>query len=335
MFGNNSNGSNGFYMPVAPAYGGGYGGGFGNFGGDGGWWVLLLILAMANGGWGFGGFGGMGMGMMPWMMGMGGGFGLDYLYPWLDNSQHISDGFRDQQLSSAIAGVQSAVTSGFGDTALGIAGINQNICATGSGITASVTGAQNALSQQINANQLAALERSFAAQVANTQGLTALQSALQQCCCDNRLSIANLGADIAREACADRAAVGDALQNVTMQNLQSTNQILSTFSAGIQSIKDELCQDRLDAERRENANLRTQLNMRDLAASQAEQTAKLVADNAAQTQYIVNRVAPYPIPAYPVANPYGCGSYNGGYNNGWGNNWGNPFGFVGYGNGSF
>ena len=32
-------------------------------------------------------------------------------------------------------------------------------------------------------------------------------------------------------------------------------------------------------------------------------TAALVADNTAQTQYIVNRVAPYPIPAYTVANP--------------------------------
>ena len=29
----------------------------------------------------------------------------------------------------------------------------------------------------------------------------------------------------------------------------------------------------------------------------------LIADNTAQTQYIVNRVAPYPIPAYTVANP--------------------------------
>ena len=32
-------------------------------------------------------------------------------------------------------------------------------------------------------------------------------------------------------------------------------------------------------------------------------TAQLIADNTAQTQYIVNRVAPYPIPAYTVANP--------------------------------
>ena len=50
-----SNG-NGFYMPVAPAYGGGYGngGGFGGFGGDWSWIILLVLLC--GGGWG--GFGG-------------------------------------------------------------------------------------------------------------------------------------------------------------------------------------------------------------------------------------------------------------------------------------
>ena len=33
------------------------------------------------------------------------------------------------------------------------------------------------------------------------------------------------------------------------------------------------------------------------------QTAALVADNTMQTQYLVNRIAPYPIPAYTVTNP--------------------------------
>lgn len=43
---------NGFYMPVAPAYGGGYGNGSGFFGGD--WaWIILLLLIGGNG-WGFG-----------------------------------------------------------------------------------------------------------------------------------------------------------------------------------------------------------------------------------------------------------------------------------------
>ena len=118
---------NGFYMPVAPAYGyGGNGGGFGFGGGD--WaWILLLLLIGGNG-WGFGG--GFGGGMMwPMMMGAGmNGFGLDYLYPWLNNSQHMSDGFRDQALQTSINGLQNSVTAGFGDVQLGIAGINQNIC---------------------------------------------------------------------------------------------------------------------------------------------------------------------------------------------------------------
>ena len=38
-------------MPVAPMYGGGYGNGM--FGGDGAWWLIILLL-FANNGWGNG-----------------------------------------------------------------------------------------------------------------------------------------------------------------------------------------------------------------------------------------------------------------------------------------
>ena len=69
-----------FTMPVAPAYGGGYGGsGFGSgFGGDWAWILLLLVLF---GGWGNGGMG---------------GYGMDGFYPWMNQSNQMSDGFRDQ-----------------------------------------------------------------------------------------------------------------------------------------------------------------------------------------------------------------------------------------------
>ena len=105
---------NGFYMPVQPA-GYGYGNQGGGFGWGGDWAWILLLLLIGGGGWGMGGFG---MGGMMWPMMMGGrgaGFGLDYLYPWLNNSEHISDGFRDQQIQSTLTGIQSSVTSGFGD----------------------------------------------------------------------------------------------------------------------------------------------------------------------------------------------------------------------------
>ena len=87
-------------MPVAPAYGNG-GGGFG-FDGNSGWWIILLLLIFGNGM--FGGFGG---GMWP-MMGMGAGMDL---YPWLNNSQHINDGFRDQQIQTTLGSIQNGITS--------------------------------------------------------------------------------------------------------------------------------------------------------------------------------------------------------------------------------
>ena len=64
-----------------------------------------------------------------------------------------------------------------------------------------------------------------------------------------------------------------------------------------------MCQQEIDALKAQNIALQNQVNMQNLAASQSMQTAQLIADNTAQTQYIVNRVAPYPIPAYTVANP--------------------------------
>ena len=120
----------------------------------------------------------------------------------------------------------------------------------------------------------------------------ALQSALQNCCCENRASIADLKFTVATENCADRAAVASALQEVITSNTANTQRIL-----------DQLCADRIEQKNTRIAELERQLTFANLAASQTAQTAQLIADNTAQTQYIVNRVAPYPIPAYTVANP--------------------------------
>lgn len=270
------NTTNSMVMPVAPMNGGYANGGFG-LGGDWAWILLLLVL---GGGWG--GFGGFGVGGAMLGADMMGGFGL---YPWLNNSQNLNDGFRDQQLATQINGIQGAVTSGFGD-------VQTALCGGFAGVTAAVNGAQNAVSQQLYTNQIADLERSFAAQTAQTQSANALQAQLAQCCCENRAATADLKYTVATENCADR-----------YEAAQNTQSIITAITAGIQSIKDDLCQDRLEAERRENQNLRSELMYARGQASQVAQTAALEANNAAQTQYIVNRVAPYPIPAYTVANP--------------------------------
>lgn len=291
------NGGNGMVMPVAPmGYGSGFnGGGFG-FGGDWAWILLLLVL---GGGWGgFGGFG-MGAGMMGW--GMADGM---MLYPWMNQAEITTQGFQNQQLSTAISGVQNSVTSGFGDTALGIAGINQNICQTGSGITAAITNgfAQSEIAD--NARQIANMQQAFNSQTAQTAAINGVSSQLADCCCENRLATANLSALVQSENCADREALSNGIRD-----------IISAQNAGTQRILDMLCQDKIDAKNEKIQELQTQVALQNLAASQAAQTAAIAADNAAQTQYIVNRVAPYPIPSYTVGNPYqsinGCGCNTG------------------------
>lgn len=158
-----------------------------------------------------------------------------------------------------------------------------------------ITGIQNSLngiSSQLCNNQMADLERSFASQTAMTAGMTGLQTQLAQCCCDNRAATADLKYVVATEACADRSAISNALRDV-----------ISATQAQTQTILDKMCAQEIDNLKAQNIALQNQVNMQALAASQTAQTAQLVADNTAQTQYIVNRVAPYPIPAYTVANP--------------------------------
>ena len=272
------NGTN-IVMPVSPMYGNGGNGGFmdGN-----GWWILILFLLL--GGWNNGGFGGFGGGM-------------NDLYPWMNNSQNINGGFRDQMLNDNITSIRD-----------GVYGISNQLCNGFAGTTAAVTGAQNAISQQMYAGQIADLERSFAAQTANTQGMTALQAQLAQCCCDNRAATSDLKYTVATENCADRTAAA-----------QNTRDIIDAQTRGTQAILDKLCALELDgvkgqlaAAQRENVGLQNQLNMANLAASQTAQTAQILAGQSAEIDGVYNRLKNCPVGTYPVCNPltspnYGCG----------------------------
>ena len=118
----------------------------------------------------------------------------------------------------------------------------------------------------------------------------AMQSTFQNCCCENRLGTADLKYTIANEGAATRTALAE----------------------GIQSIKDQMCQDKIDAKNEQIANLRQELQMAQLAASQGAQTAALMAHNEAQTTALEQYLAPVPRPAYVVQNPNCCA------NNQWG-----------------
>lgn len=270
-------------MLVQPANNGGFGNGFG---GDG-WWILLLFILLGNGAWGMGGFGGEGG-----------------LYPWLNNSQNINGGFRDQMLSTQINGIQNSITSGFGD-------VQTALCGGFAGVNASINGAQNAITSQMYANQIADLERSFAAQTANTAGMTALQAQLAQCCCDNRAATADLKYTVATENCADRTAAA-----------QNTRDIIDAQTRGTQAILDKLCALELDGVKgqlaqaqRENLGLQNQLNMASFAASQAAQNTFIQQGFSDEVDALYNRLKNCPVGTTPVYGNqpiFTCNGNNGG-----------------------
>ena len=272
-------GPTGFGGTPYPVYQGN-GGGFGSNGADG-WWVILLLLAL-GGGWG---------------NGFGGGFGgnqLGYDFPWLMNGQQniqssTSDGFRDAQLHDSITSVRDGVSALATQLCNCCGDIQMSLCNGFSGVTASVTGAQNAIAQQMYANQIADMERSFAAQTATTQGMTTLSSQLAQCCCDNRLATANLGALVQSENCADRAALSDGIRDIITNQTSNTQRIL-----------DQLCSDKIDAKNDLIAQLRSELMYARGQASQDVQTAAIRAGQATTANQLVSELRSCPIPTMPV-----------------------------------
>ena len=125
-------------------------GGFGY--GDGSWWIIILFLfAMFNGGWGGNG------------NNCGGNSGAGNLYPWLNQSNQVNGGFRDQMLNSSIQGIQNGITSGFGD-------VQTALCGGFAGVNASIANAQ-----------MNDMQNAFAMQTAMNQGFNGLQAQLAQC----------------------------------------------------------------------------------------------------------------------------------------------------------
>lgn len=259
-------------MPVAPMYGGygmNNGGGFGF--GDNGWWIILLFILLGGG----------------WNNGFGGGFGNvgGEIYPWMNQSNQINGGFRDQMINDNVTSIRD-----------GVYGISNQLCSGFAGVNATVNGAQNALAQQLYTNQIADMERSFAAQTASTAGMNSIQSQLAQCCCDNRAATADLKYTVATENCADRTAA-----------MQNTRDIIDAQTRGTQAILDKLCALELDGVKgqlaqaqRENVGLQNQLNMAALRESQTAQNAFIQQGFSNEVDALYNRLNTCPVPTTPV-----------------------------------
>ena len=291
-----TNGTNGFAYPY-PVMTGGFGNsGFGGFGGDGALWLIVLLALIwgNNGNNGFGGFGGN---------------AFDNGYAWLSNGQkeimnNTNNGFDTLHLSNQIEGVRD-----------GVYGLSNQICTSTSDIVSAVNGGFSNAEVSNNARQIANMQQAFNSQISTLQGFNGLQKSLDNCCCENRLGIANLNSTILSENCADRYALAESTRDIITNDTNNTRAIL-----------DKLCQleldgvkAQLDAKNDRIADLQREISMKDLQASQVAQTADLRANNAVVANQLVAELRSCPIPSQPVygnqpiftCQPnYGCGCGN-------------------------
>lgn len=263
--------NNSYPYPVYPMMGGFGNSGFGGFGGDGAIWIILIIALLGGFNNGNGNFG-----------------GNNNDFAWLSNGQkdimaNTNNGFDTLHLSNQLDTVNSGIYSLSNQLCNCCADMNQTVS----------NGFYNA---EISANNR---------QMANMNQNFALSQQLSNASADNRLGIANLGSDIAREACATRT-----------NDTQNTQTLLSAITGGIQSIKDEIFRDRIDEKDSKIAELNRQLSMKDLQASQVAQNAFISQGFANEVDSLYNRLAACPINTIPVygnqkifscPGNYGCG----------------------------
>ena len=282
-----TNGTNGFAYPY-PVMTGGFGNsGFGGFGGDGALWLIVLLALI----WGNNGNNGFGFG----------GNSFDNGYAWLSNGQkeimqNTNTGFDTLHLSNQIEGVRD-----------GVYGISNQMCNSTSDIVSAVNNGFSNAEISANSRQIANMNQAFNNQIADLQAFNSLGSQLANCCCENRLGIANLNSTILAENCADRAALADGLKDVLINQTANTQKILDT-----------LCQDKIDAKNEKILDLQRQLDMADLKASQIAQNAFISQGFANEVDALYNRLSNCPVPSTPVYgrtpiftcnNGCGCG-YN-------------------------
>ncbi len=213
-----------------------------------------------------------------WGNNNGGGYGM----PYVVNDGGIQRGFDQAAIMGGINGIQS-----------GVQNLATQLCNCCGDMQMSLANGFASAEQGANARAMA-----------NMQQLFGIQSQMDDCCCENRLASADLKYTIATENCADRAALADGLRD-----------LLANQTANTQRILDQLCQDKIDAKNDEIANLRQQIAMKDLAASQVAQNAFIAQGFSNEVDALYNRLSNCPVPSTPVygrtpiftCNNGGCG----------------------------
>lgn len=220
-----------------------------------------------------------------WGNGFGfGGGGMGGMMPWMIGQNDVQRGFDQSAIMNGITGLGTTVANGFANAEISRCNAQANVL------------------QTLNNNQAAALS-----------SMNSLAMGLQNCCCENRAGLADLKYTVATENCADRTALNEGLRDLMMANNANTQSIINAATVGIQSVMDKICQLELDGKNEKIAELQQLLNEANRRASQTDQTAQILASQAAQTAALEQYLRPAAMPAYIVQNPnccnqtFGCG----------------------------
>ena len=228
--------------------------------------MYMPVVPMGNGNGNDGGmFGGNWMWfLLVWMAMFGWGNGGFGGYGGYGGGvgSEVQRGFDQSAVMNGIQGVQGAVTNGFAQAEIAA-----------------------------NGRQMADMQQYFQ-----------MQSAFQNCCCENRLASANLGNAIAQDGAMTRQAIAGGIQSIQDKlcqlEMDGIKQNYENRIAGMQNT--------IDALRDANQNFRN-------AASFGALGDRLQASQDAQTNALEQYLAPTPRPAYVVPNPNCCPQNGYGY----------------------
>lgn len=189
--------------------------------------------------------------------------------------------------ASTDPGLQGIATRADVNEAIAFNGLERGISAIQQGICDSVYALNNAVTGGFNSTNVAMLQGFNGVD----KSLCQLGYNLQDCCCQTQNAIQGVRYDMATQACDTRN---------TIQN--STRDIIDNANANYRGLMDFMVQSKIDSLQSENQALK-------LAASQANQNSYLTATLDAQTNELIRRINPMPVPAYQVPAPYPfCGS---------------------------
>ena len=162
-------------------------------------------------------------------------------------------------------------------------GLDQGMCKLGYDNLAQTTNLQNAVMQG-NFDLQQAINN---AAVANMQDTNSISRQMADCCCETREAIQGVNYNMAQ---------GFANQSFQLQ--QCCCDLTNTMNNNTRQIIDQLNQFRMEDKNEQIADLRSQVQALNLAASQQN-----------QNRYLIDTLRPCPVPAYPTCNPWGSTNY--------------------------